>query len=107
MRLGRQHKCICTVGASRQAKAVVAKVYRTTQRISTRFRYMNYRASALPPELQEAYDDLVENWRKILLIRWPDAPAQIEAATAIAGHPLSPQEIWEVVRTVRSAKLDH
>ena len=68
MRLGRQHKCICTVGASRQAKAVVAKVYRTTQRISTRFRYMNYRASALPPELQEAYDDLVENWRKILLI---------------------------------------
>ena len=107
MRLGRQHKCICTVGASRQAKAVVAKVCRTTQRISTRFRYMNYRASALPPELQEAYDDLVENWRKILLIRWPDAPAQIEAATAIAGHPLSPQEIWKVVRTVAPAKLDH
>ena len=105
--LDRQHKRICTESALRQAKAVVAKVCRTAQRVSTRLRYMNYRASALPPELQDAYDDLVENWRKILLIRWPDAPAQIEAATAIAGHPLSPQEIWKVVRTVAPAKLDH
>jgi hypothetical protein len=105
--LGRKRKRIRREIARRKAKAVVAKVCRTTQRISTRFRYMNYRASALPPELQEAYDDLVENWRKILLIHWPDAPAQIEAATAIAGHPLSPQEIWEVVRALPSAKLDH
>ena len=104
--LRRPHKRMRAKSALRQSNAIVAKVCRTTQRISTRFRYMNYRASALPPELQEAYDDLVENWRKILLIRWPDAPAQIEAATAIAGHPLSPQEIWEVVRTVPTAKLD-
>jgi hypothetical protein len=68
---------------------------------------MNYRVCALPPELQEAYDDLVENWREILLIRWPDAPAQIEAATVVAGHPLSPQEIWELVRALPSAKFDH
>jgi hypothetical protein len=41
--------------------------------------------------LQEAYDDLVENWQKILLISRPDAPARIEAAMVIAAS-LSPQE---------------
>jgi hypothetical protein len=75
----------------------LAKVRRGVQRSLTRFRYANQRGSALPPELQQAYDDLVDNWRKILLIGRPDAPARIEAATVIAGRPLSPQEIWEVV----------
>jgi hypothetical protein len=45
--------------------------------------------------LQEAYDDLVENWQKILLISRPDAPARIEAAMVIAAS-LSPQEAYRV-----------